>query len=265
MFKLQEKIGIIGRTGAGKSSIIQSLFRLAQNEGQIVIDGIDIGVIGLHDLRKKIAIIPQEAILFSESIRFNLDPFAERTDDEIWHSLDLVECKSLISSLPGGLDCKVLDGGLNFSAGQRQLLCLARAILRGNKILILDEATANVDSETDKLIQETIRNQFADCTVITIAHRLHTIMDSDKVIVMDAGKIREFDHPYKLIQMRGGFFKRLLDQTGTSTAKALASVAKEVKSFLDLYFSLIQELKFFLPNFQSYDRSITKTVNITSG
>lgn len=201
---------------------------MAQNEGQIVIDGIDIGVIGLHDLRKKIAIIPQEAILFSESIRFNLDPFAKRTDDELWDSLDQVECKSLISSLPGGLDCKVLDGGLNFSAGQRQLLCLSRAILRNNKILILDEATANVDSETDKLIQQTIRNQFGHCTVITIAHRLHTIMDSDKVIVMDAGKIREFDHPYKLIQMRGGFFKRLLDQTGSSMAKTLTSVAKEV-------------------------------------
>ncbi|KAG4077640.1 hypothetical protein HA402_009031 [Bradysia odoriphaga] len=230
----KEKIGIIGRTGAGKSSIIQALFRLAQSEGQIMIDGIDISVIGLHDLRKKIAIIPQEAILFSESIRFNLDPFAERTDAEIWDSLELVECKSVISSLPGGLDCKVLDGGLNFSAGQRQLLCLSRAILRNNKILILDEATANVDSETDKLIQETIRKQFTDCTVITIAHRLHTIMDSDKVIVMDAGKIREFDHPYKLIQMRGGFFRRLLDQTGSTTAKALSSVAKKVKRITHL-------------------------------
>lgn len=233
---MQEKIGIIGRTGAGKSSIIQSLFRLALNEGQIFIDGIDIGTIGLHDLRKKIAIIPQEAVLFSESIRFNLDPFAERTDEELWHSLDQVECKSLISSLPGGLDSKVLDGGWNFSAGQRQLLCLARAILRNNKILILDEATANVDSETDKLIQQTIRNKFGSCTVITIAHRLHTIMDSDKVIVMDAGKIREFDHPYKLTQMRGGFLKRLLDQTGTATAKFLTSVAKEVRT-LSFYLS----------------------------
>lgn len=248
---LQEKIGIIGRTGAGKSSIIQSIFRLAQYDGQIVIDGIDIGVIGLHDLRQKIAIIPQEAILFSESIRFNLDPFAERSDDELWDSLDLVECKSVIASLPGGLDYKVLDGGLNFSAGQRQLLCLCRAILRNNKILILDEATANVDSETDKLIQETIRKRFGDCTVVTIAHRLHTIMDSDKVIVMDAGKLREFDHPYKLIQMRGGFFKRLLDQTGSSTAKALASVAKEVIYF-EFFFCLLGfcELKsFFLVKF----------------
>ncbi|XP_055303229.1 ATP-binding cassette sub-family C member 4-like [Sitodiplosis mosellana] len=223
----KEKIGVVGRTGAGKSSIIQSLFRLAQNEGQILIDGIDVGVIGLHDLRKKISIIPQEAVLFSGSLRFNLDPFAERSDDELWNSLEQVELKSVISSLPGGIDCKVLDGGSNFSAGQRQLLCLARAILRNSRILILDEATANVDSETDRLIQDTIRNKFGDCTVITIAHRLHTVMDSDKVLVVDAGEIMEFDHPFELIQKPDGFFKRLLDQTGSSTATALTLVAKE--------------------------------------
>lgn len=223
----QEKVGVVGRTGAGKSSIIQSLFRLAQNEGQILIDGVDIGVIGLHDLRKKISIIPQEAVLFSGSLRFNLDPFGERSDDELWHALEQVELKSVVSAMPDGIDGKVLDGGSNFSAGQRQLLCLARAILRNNKILILDEATANVDSETDKLIQETIRNRFADCTVITIAHRLNTVMDSDKVLVVDAGKVVEFDHPFELIQ-KGGVFKRLLDQTGASSAEALTLVAKEV-------------------------------------
>ncbi|XP_055326333.1 ATP-binding cassette sub-family C member 4-like [Sitodiplosis mosellana] len=223
----KEKVGVVGRTGAGKSSIIQSLFRLAQNEGQILIDGVDVGVIGLHDLRKKISIIPQEAVLFSGSLRFNLDPFAERSDDELWNSLEQVELKSEISSMPGGLDCKVLDGGSNFSAGQRQLLCLARAILRNNKILILDEATANVDSETDKLIQNTIRNKFGDCTVITIAHRLHTVMDSDKILVMDAGEVVEFDHPFELIQDSGGFFKRLLDQTDSSMVTALTLVAKE--------------------------------------
>ena len=222
---------MVGRTGAGKSSIIQSLFRLAQNEGQILIDGVDVGLIGLHDLRKKISIIPQEAVLFSGSLRFNLDPFAERSDDELWNSLEQVELKSEISSMPGGLDCKVLDGGSNFSAGQRQLLCLARAILRNNKILILDEATANVDSETDKLIQDTIRNNFGDCTIVTIAHRLHTVMDSDKVLVMDAGEEVEFDHPFELIQNPDGFFKRLLDQTGSSTATALTLVAKEVRTF----------------------------------
>lgn len=115
-------MGVVGRTGAGKSSIIQSLFRLAQNEGQIIIDGIDVGAIGLHDLRKKISIIPQEAVLFSGSLRFNLDPFDKRSDVELWHSLEQIELKSVVSSLPGGLNAKVLDGGSNFSAGQRQLL-----------------------------------------------------------------------------------------------------------------------------------------------
>lgn len=202
---------------------------MAQNEGQIFIDGVDIGTIGLHDLRKKISIIPQEAVLFSGSLRFNLDPFKEKSDGELWHALEQVELKQVVSALPGAIDCKVQDGGSNFSAGQRQLLCLARAILRNNKILILDEATANVDSETDKLIQDTIRHEFADCTVITVAHRLHTIMDSDKVVVVDAGEIMEFGHPFELIQKPGnGFFKQMLDQTGKPTATALTLVAKEV-------------------------------------
>lgn len=200
---------------------------MAQNEGQILIDGVDIGKIGLHDLRKNISIIPQEAVLFSGSLRFNLDPFGECTNDELWDSLEQVELKTVVSAMPDGIDGKVLDGGSNFSAGQRQLLCLARAILRNNKILILDEATANVDLETDKLIQETIREKFYDSTVITIAHRLHTVMDSDKVLVVDGGEIMEFGHPYELIQKPNGFFKRLLDQTGSSTALML--VAKEVK------------------------------------
>ncbi|KAG4075759.1 hypothetical protein HA402_003585 [Bradysia odoriphaga] len=225
----QEKVGVVGRTGAGKSSIIQSLFRLAENEGQILIDGVDIGVIGLHDLRKKISIIPQEAVLFSNTIRFNLDPFSERSDDELWDSLDRAELKSMVSTMKDGIDSKILDGGSNFSAGQRQLVCLARAMLRNNKILFLDEATANVDTDTDKLIQETIRSRFADCTVITVAHRLNTVMDSDKVLVVDAGKVVEFDHPYTLSQMQNGTLKQLLDQTGSSTASVLTEVAKQVR------------------------------------
>lgn len=122
----------------------------------------------------------------------------------------------------------MMDGGSNFSMGQRQLVCLARAILRNNKILILDEATASVDPETDKLIQNTIRNKFADCTVMTIAHRLHTVMDYDKVLVMDAGEIVEFDHPYELVQKPMGFFRQLIDQTGPATASILIQSAKEV-------------------------------------
>lgn len=178
-----------------------------------MIDGVDVGVIGLHDLRKKISIIPQEAVLFSGSLRFNLDPFGKKKDEELWDSLNQVELKSVISALPGGIDANVSDGGSNFSAGQRQLICLARAILRNNKIFILDEATANVDLETDKLIQKTIREKFADCTVITIAHRLNTIMDSDRVLVIDAGQILEFDHPLELMKKTDGSFQRLFHQT----------------------------------------------------
>lgn len=226
---MQEKIGIVGRTGAGKSSIIQALFRLAYNEGTILIDDVDTGKLGLHDLRRKISIIPQDPVLFSGSLRFNLDPFDEKADSEMWDALEQVELKPVVSDLAGGLDTKMMDGGSNFSVGQRQLVCLARAILRNNKVLILDEATANVDPETDNLIQNTIRTKFADCTVLTIAHRLHTVMDSDKVLVIDAGEVMEFAHPYDLLQKPQGFFKQLVDQTGSGTAAALMQSAKEVR------------------------------------
>lgn len=132
----------------------------------------------------------------------------------------------MVSKLAGGLDCRMSDGGSNFSMGQRQLVCLARAILRNNKILILDEATANVDAETDNLIQTTIRTQFSHCTVLTIAHRLHTVMDSDRVLVMDAGRMVEFAHPHDLLQ-RNGFLRRLVDQTGAVTSSYLMSMAEQ--------------------------------------
>ncbi|EAT32708.1 AAEL015067-PA [Aedes aegypti] len=233
----KEKVGIVGRTGAGKSSIIQALFRLAVNEGLIKIDDVDIGGLGLHDLRKKISIIPQDPILFSGKVRDNLDPFEQHSDEEIWRSLELVELKKVVKQMDGGLDAKMSDGGANFSMGQRQLVCLARAILRNNKILILDEATANVDPETDKLVQRTIRDQFGECTVLTIAHRLHTVMDSDRVLVMDAGKAVEFGHPHELLKQPKGFLRKLVNQTGDATAAQLAGIAernfkrrREVKS-----------------------------------
>uniref|UniRef100_A0A1I8JUL1 Uncharacterized protein n=1 Tax=Anopheles funestus TaxID=62324 RepID=A0A1I8JUL1_ANOFN len=220
-----EKIGIVGRTGAGKSSIIQALFRLAVNEGIIRIDNVDIGTVGLHDLRKRISIIPQDPILFSGTVRENLDPFKQHGDDTLWNALEYVELKEVVKAMEGTLDGKMSDGGANFSMGQRQLVCLARAILRNNPILILDEATANVDPETDNLIQKTIRDQFERCTVITIAHRLHTVMDSDRVLVMDAGRAVEYAHPYELLQRSDGVLKRLVNEMEESTAQQLTTIA----------------------------------------
>ncbi|XP_035890492.1 uncharacterized protein LOC118502378 [Anopheles stephensi] len=220
-----EKIGIVGRTGAGKSSIIQALFRLAVNEGIIRIDGVDIGSLGLHDLRKRISIIPQDPILFSGTVRENLDPFKQHGDDTLWNALEYVELKEVVRGMEGTLDAKMSDGGANFSMGQRQLVCLARAILRNNPILILDEATANVDPETDNLIQKTIRDRFARCTVLTIAHRLHTVMDSDRVLVMDAGRAVEYAHPYELLQRPDGVMRRLVNEMEESTAQQLTGIA----------------------------------------
>ncbi|XP_055617486.1 ATP-binding cassette sub-family C member 4-like [Toxorhynchites rutilus septentrionalis] len=222
----KEKIGIVGRTGAGKSSIIQALFRLAVNEGMIKVDGIDLGALGLHDLRKKISIIPQDPVLFSGTVRENMDPFGQYQDDDMWRALELVELREVVQQMEGGLDGKMADGGSNFSMGQRQLVCLARAILGNNKVLILDEATANVDRETDKLIQRTIRTQFENCTVLTIAHRLHTVMDSDRVLVMDAGEAVEFGRPHDLLQKPDGFLRKLVTQTGKVTAAALEDIAR---------------------------------------
>ncbi|CAG9767681.1 unnamed protein product [Ceutorhynchus assimilis] len=218
-----EKIGIVGRTGAGKSSLISALFRLAPLRGKILIDGLDTAVVGLTDLRKKISIIPQEPVLFSSSLRFNLDPFNEFVDDKLWAVLEEVELKDLVTTL----DFEVSEGGSNFSLGQRQLLCLARAMLRNNKVLVLDEATANVDARTDGLIQTTIRKKFKNCTVLTIAHRLNTVMDSDKVLVMDAGEIKEFGHPHKLLQMKNGHFTSMVMETGEGMTQQLRNIAAQ--------------------------------------
>ncbi|XP_060825226.1 ATP-binding cassette subfamily C member 4-like isoform X2 [Bombus pascuorum] len=221
--KSGEKIGIVGRTGAGKTSLISALFRLTKLEGAIYIDKLDTKQIGLHELRRKISIIPQEPVLFSATLRDNLDPFHDFDDATLWAALEDVELKLSVSSL----DYNVDQGGANFSVGQRQLLCLARAILRNNKILLLDEATANVDPATDALIQKTIRQKFKSCTVLTIAHRLNTIMDSNKVLVMDHGKAIEFDHPYVLLKNEQGHFTSMVKETGKLMFEQLKKIAEE--------------------------------------
>uniref|UniRef100_A0A8C2XQZ4 ATP-binding cassette, sub-family C (CFTR/MRP), member 2 n=1 Tax=Cyclopterus lumpus TaxID=8103 RepID=A0A8C2XQZ4_CYCLU len=207
-----EKIGIVGRTGAGKSSLTNCLFRIIEaSEGRILIDNVDISTIGLHDLRSRLTIIPQDPVLFSGTLRMNLDPFDKFSDEDIWRVLELSHLKDYVAGLQEGLQHEVAEGGENLSVGQRQLLCLARALLRKSRILILDEATAAVDLETDDLIQNTIREEFSHCTVLTIAHRLHSIMDSSRVMVLDAGKIVEFDSPSNLLQQQGHFYAMATD------------------------------------------------------
>ncbi|KAG8290821.1 Canalicular multispecific organic anion transporter 1, variant 2 [Homalodisca vitripennis] len=215
VIKGQEKIGIVGRTGAGKSSLTLSLFRIIEAAGgHIYIDGLDISKIGLGDLRSRLTIIPQDPVLFSGSLRMNLDPFEMYNDSDLWHALDLAHLGLFIRSQPQKLFHTISEGGDNLSVGQRQLVCLARALLRKTQILILDEATAAIDLETDDLIQQTIREEFKDCTVLIIAHRLNTIIDSDRVIVLDEGKVKEFDSPSNLLKQPTSIFYGLAKHAG---------------------------------------------------
>ncbi|XP_066432335.1 multidrug resistance-associated protein 1-like isoform X2 [Eleutherodactylus coqui] len=207
-----EKVGIVGRTGAGKSSLTLGLFRILEPAtGAIHIDGVDISKLGLHELRSKITIIPQDPVLFFGSLRMNLDPFDTYSDEDIWTAIELAHLKSFVSNLPDGLNHMCSEGGENLSVGQRQLVCLARALLRKTKILVLDEATAAVDLETDDLIQSTIREEFKDCTVLTVAHRLNTIMDYTRIIVFNKGEIVEFDTPSRLLENKGLFYSMAKD------------------------------------------------------
>lgn len=211
----QEKIGIVGRTGAGKSSLSLALFRIIEGiEGNISIDGVDISHLGLGYLRSRLTIMPQDPVLFSGTLRDNLDPFSMKSDTQIWQALKLAHLYTFISNHPEGLYFGLAEGGSNLSVGQKQLVCLARALLRKTKILVLDEATAAIDLETDDMIQETIRKEFADCTVLTIAHRLKTILDSDRVMVLHDGKIIEFDNPKTLMEDRDSVFFDMARQAG---------------------------------------------------
>ncbi|KAK8935796.1 ABC transporter C family member 8 [Platanthera zijinensis] len=205
------KIGVVGRTGSGKTTLISAVFRLIDPaDGRILIDSVDICSVGLKDLRMKISIIPQEPTLFRGSVRSNLDPLGMYADHEIWEALERCQLKSTIRSLPAQLDSSVSDDGENWSAGQRQLFCLGRVLLRKNKILVLDEATASIDSATDAILQRIIRQEFSSCTVITIAHRVPTVTDSDMVMVLSYGKLLEFDRPSKLMESNSSAFFKLV-------------------------------------------------------
>uniref|UniRef100_A0A673JAX1 Multidrug resistance-associated protein 7-like n=1 Tax=Sinocyclocheilus rhinocerous TaxID=307959 RepID=A0A673JAX1_9TELE len=205
-----ERVGIVGRTGSGKSSLFLALFRMVElNQGQILLDGVDISSVRLSNLRSKLAIIPQDPFLFSSSVRENLDPHGLHPDFSLLDAIEQCHLGDVVQRI-GGLDSEVGERGKSLSVGQRQLLCLARALLTEANILCIDEATASVDHKTDMLLQKTIREKFKDKTVLTIAHRLNTIMDSDRVLVMHAGKVVEFDSPAALCQREDSVFQKLL-------------------------------------------------------
>ncbi|XP_047166488.1 ABC transporter C family member 12-like [Vigna umbellata] len=220
-----EKIGVVGRTGAGKSSMLNALFRIVElTKGRIIIDGCDISTFGLADLRKVLTIIPQSPVVFSGTVRFNLDPFNEHNDADLWEALERAHLKDVIRRNPFGLDAQVSEGGDNFSVGQRQLLSLGRALLRRSKVLVLDEATASVDVRTDALIQKTIRQEFQSCTMLIIAHRLNTIIDCNRILLLDSGRVLEYSSPEELLQNEGTAFYKMVQSTGEANAQYLCSL-----------------------------------------
>ncbi|XP_021756472.1 putative ABC transporter C family member 15 [Chenopodium quinoa] len=215
----KKKIGVVGRTGSGKSTLIQALFRIVEpTEGSIIIDDVDICKIGLHDLRSRLSIIPQDPTMFDGTVRINLDPLQQHSDNDIWEALDKCQLGDLVRAKEGRLDSTVIENGENWSVGQRQLFCLGRALLKHSSILILDEATASVDSATDGVIQKIINQEFIEQTIVTVAHRIHTVVDSDLVLVLSDGRIAEYDSPSKLLEREDSFFSRLVrDYTRSQT------------------------------------------------
>jgi len=210
-----KKIGIVGRTGSGKSTLVSSLFRIIEpTKGTITIDGMDISTLGLATLRSKMCIIPQDPVLFSGTLRNTLDPFGEHTDFELYEALKLVRLHTKIDSLEGGLDAIVAEYGSNFSVGERQLVLLAQGLLKKTKILILDEATGSLDNYTDQIIQDTIQQCFPECTIITIAHRLNTIMNSHLIVVLNAGRVVEIGEPKALVMNPQSWFVELISLSG---------------------------------------------------
>ena len=204
-----QRVGVVGRTGAGKSSLLTALFRMPPGSGRILIDGIDISSLNIQSCRQAISIITQDPTLFAGSLRMNLDPFNQYSDHEIWEALAQAHVKKMVGALASQLETDVRENGVNFSVGERQLLCLARALLKRSKLIVLDEATANVDYETDRLIQEAILDKCRDSTVITIAHRLNTVMDYDEILVMADGRVVEYGAPQVLLGKENGIFAEL--------------------------------------------------------
>jgi ABC-type multidrug transport system ATPase subunit len=224
------KVGVVGRTGAGKSSLIGALFRLTEIEsGCISIDGVNTKTLGLRKLRSSMALIPQVPVIFAGSIRENLAPFGGHSDAALWSALRRSHLAPVVEKWEsdglGGLDYVLGEGGAPLSAGQKQLLALARALLNPAKILVLDEATANVDVETDALIQETLRTEFSERTLVAVAHRLHTIIEADRVLVMEKGKAVEYGAPAQLLEDQQGHFTGMVRETGDATEKFLRSMA----------------------------------------
>ncbi|XP_055831218.1 ABC transporter C family member 10-like isoform X1 [Solanum dulcamara] len=212
-FEGGHKVGIVGRTASGKSTLISALFRLVEPaDGRIVVDGVDICKIGLHDLRSRFGVIPQDPTLFNGTVRCNLDPLCQHTDQEIWEVLGKCQLHEAVKEKEKGLDSLVVEDGSNWSMGQRQLFCLGRALLRKSKILVLDEATASIDNATDMILQKTIRTEFANCTVITVAHRIPTVMDCTMVLAISDGKLVEYDEPMKLMKNEGSLFGKLVKE-----------------------------------------------------
>jgi ABC-type multidrug transport system fused ATPase/permease subunit len=227
-----EKIGVVGRTGSGKSTLLLAMFRLLEaREGRIVIDDVDIATIGLKQLRSRLGIIPQDPVLFVGSLRYNLDPFDQCTDAQLWAVLECVQMQAFVEGQADKLLEEVQENGSNFSVGQRQLVCIARALLLNPQVLMLDEATASIDSETDAVLQNMIRHQFQKQTVISIAHRLDTIIDYDRIMVMDAGNLAEFDSPMNLLEKEDGIFSSMINsrEGGCGHLRGLASAAAEAK------------------------------------
>ena len=210
-----EKIGLVGRTGAGKSSLVASLFRMPDHDGKIYLGDVCLSELNLQEARSALTAIPQDPLFFTGTLRSNLDPFSEYGDQEIWDALDKVQMKELLENTPDKLDCHVTERGNNFSVGERQLLCLARAMLQKKKVLVFDEATANVDYDTERLIHDTLNDHLKDCTVLTIAHRMTNVMQYDKVLVLDKGRLVEFNKPGVLIKRKDSIFARLVSSQTT--------------------------------------------------